>query len=470
MTLPIDDVWLAGESTTGVPDQRIHHTDPNSMADGSNGALMNPQNGSNGAHMNPQNGSNGVDRDPSSNHPADAGHGRPRTFDPRSFDPGPDLPPLPTLRPLPTIKPMATWPPKAPPAQAPDEPRTPDEPAAPVAATATAATEAPTDADAPAGPDAAVVEPADVSPEPSDPTDLPPATGEPADDRTIRVSGLSIDGGVDDIVAGPVGSAPVAPATGPGTPAPTIRRRRRATDFEDGAPESLEAAGSHAGQRVLVLGGSGTVGREIARSLAARGARLAVHHATRGPLAGQLVQDLPGTGHLAVGADLADADAVADLIASVDAQFDGLDVVINAATAGDSIGRPALVGSSLSDWTDAWTGALTVDMLGAATVVHAAAAAFIARGRGGRIILVAAKGRAADDRPSSVAAATEQAVGALGSALAAELAPHGVGLTVVGSGSASSAGWSPEALAEAVVWLASGPTASLAGAVFTIAG
>ena len=422
MTLPIDDVWLAGESMVGVPGQRMPHTDTNSMANGSNGAPMNSHNGHDGTDPN-------VPSTRSSN-------GRPPEFDPRSFDPGPDLPPLPTLRPLPTIKPMATWPPVD--ASAPVSSQTPAQqavaPEPPVATEPTAAAE-------PVGA---------PTPEPA------VASAAPDDDRTIRVSGVT-EGGVGDIVAGPV------------EPTPAIRHRRRAAELDDPAPEA-EPTSPNSGRRVLVLGGSGMVGGAIARSLAEQGARVAVHHATRGPLAGQLVADLPGAGHLSVGADLADADAVAELISSVDAQFDGLDVVINAASAGDSVGRPAVVGSTLSEWTDAWTGTLTVDVLGAATVVHAAAAAFISRGRSGRIILVAAKGRTADGRPSAVATATEQAVGALGSALAAELKPHGVVITVVGSGSGSAAGWSPEALAETVVWLAAGPSASLPGAVFTIAG
>ena len=553
MTLPIDDVWLTGESLAGVPGQRVPHTDTNSMATGSNGASMTTHNGANGAvpgehhpaserhhggssHSGsngaPSNGvpSNGVPSNgvpshgvPSNGHLATGapatGRERP-SFDPRTFDPGPDLPPLPTLRPLPTIKPMGTWPsaahapepeavavPDAPPvldaapaddaptsdahtdgarpdsdalpdaAPAPEPPLTPDavrEPDAALPSEAVREQDAAPAADVALAPEA-VPEPdagASVNPDQTDHSSPEPAlienhqADEPADnpadnseDHTIRVTG--VDGpDLRKIVAGPV-----APTSS--TAATPIRHRRRAADIDD-AP--APAGDINPGRRVLVLGGSGTVGSAIARALAGQGVRVAVHHATRAAEAGQVVADLAGSGHLAVGADLADADAVADLISTVDAQFDGLDVVINAASAGDSVGRPTVVGSSLSEWTDAWTGTLTVDVLGAATVAHAAAAAFIKRGRAGRIILIAAKGRAVDGIPSSVAVATEQAVAVLGAALATELAPYGVGVTVVGSSAASSTGWSPEVLAETVAWLASGPASGLPGAVFNIAG
>ncbi|MET3807987.1 NAD(P)-dependent dehydrogenase (short-subunit alcohol dehydrogenase family) [Nakamurella sp. UYEF19] len=243
-----------------------------------------------------------------------------------------------------------------------------------------------------------------------------------------------------------------------------------AADDRSAAPtESRPTSGYAHTRRVLVLGGSGTVGSAVVRALAAQGARVAVHHASRAAETDELIETLDGEGHLSVSADLADADAVGELVRFVDASFDGLDVVINAASAGDTIRHASIIDSTLSEWADAWTGTLTVDVLGAATTAHAAAAAFIARGQGGRIILLAARGRPFTGGRGSVTIATEQAVAALGSALALELAPYGVGVMVVGSGAAAASGWSPEALAETVAWLATGPASALTGATFNIA-
>ena len=437
MTLPIDDVWLTGDSVAaGVPSQRIHLAGPGapSAVRTANAPV---------AHRN-----GGPDPRP--------------TFDPTSFDPGPDLPPLPTLTPLPTFRPLSQW------------------PAGTGEATPTPADPLPGNADEQADPRCE-----------DGTSDLESPIVAPDADQTIRVTGLpGPGGGPSDISSGPV--TPLATdeeasrITGNGEP---IRRRRRAVEAPDAEAQTTDqhavetdparpvaptvdssARPEEVPRKVLVLGGSGVVGSAVARALAAQGARVAVHHASRAAEAGVLVDGLPGQGHLAVGADLSDSDDVAALIHFVAQSFDGLDVVINAASAGQSVARVSIVGSSLSEWTEAWTNTLTVDVLGAATVAHAAAAAFVAGGRGGRIILVAAKGRPFEDGRDSLRIATEQAVGALGSALAAELAPYGIGVTVVGSGSAAASGWSPGTLAETVAWLAAGPAASLPGAVFNIAG
>ena len=497
MTLPIDDVWLTGESVAGVPGQRIHvDTRGDARAAGSSGRAVGPT----------------PDRPTTRSAPTRTGRpeagastpvdsGRQPAFDPTSFDPGPDLPPLPTLTPLPTFRPLSQWPKagangsassRVEPADAVDQPVTVDQPVADTVA------ERPNEAaDGVASASTASTAPPDLVPEPEpaaeaeresvhdrkDPESVP--SPEPDAEVTIRVSGVSPpDGRPDEISAQAV--APSAQAS-----AEPVRRRRRgaeepeivtaatattatevaaqksSTGVQDASSRSDEQPGT---RRVLVLGGSGAVGSAVVRALAAQGARVAVHHASRAAEAGALVDDLPGQGHLSIGADLADSDDVAALISSVAASFDGLDVVINAASAGQSVPRTSIVGSSLASWTDAWTGTLTVDVLGAATVAHAAAAAFVERGRGGRIILLAAKGRPFDDGRDSVRIATERAVGALGAAVAEELAPYGIGVVVVGSGSAAASGWSPEALAETVAWLAFGPTAALPGAVFNVAG
>ena len=431
-----------------VPDQRLPHTDQHVARTADeprrNGAQTehlsrNGNQGSNGANMTPQNRNNGSSNGSEN---GSAGAIRPtHTFDPTAFDPGPDLPPLPTLRPLPTIRPLNRWPVDP----APVEPLPEFAPVPQMHPMPEAMTAEPS-ATVPAEP-----EPAPPVPEPSPP--VVPAVARPAI-QPVRHHRRASD--VAEPAATPTPSPIPTPApTMPG-PAPVVT--------------PLASTGRASTQRVLVLGGSGTIGHAVAKAMAAQGARVAVHHASHSAAADELVAALPGDGHLSVGADLADSEAVADLIRSVDEEFDGLDVVINAASAGESVSRSSVLGSSLADWTDAWTGTLTVDVLGAATVAHAAAAAFVARGKGGRIILLAAKGRPSSGVPNPVGVATEQAVGALGSVLASELAPHGIGVIVVGSGTGSSAGWSPAALAETVAWLASGPTAGLPGAVFNIAG
>ena len=89
------------------------------------------------------------------------------------------------------------------------------------------------------------------------------------------------------------------------------------------------------GARCLVMGGSGYVGAEVCRTLAARGARVAFTYRTRGDAARELQSELPGS--RAFEMDLREADAVRATVSEAAAAWDGLDAVIQCAgTAGDA--------------------------------------------------------------------------------------------------------------------------------------
>ena len=79
---------------------------------------------------------------------------------------------------------------------------------------------------------------------------------------------------------------------------------------------------------VLVTGASRGLGRAIATRFAAGGDRVAVHHRDSAPLADQLVQSLPGSGHVVVRADLADPAAVRAMVDEAADRLGGLDVLI----------------------------------------------------------------------------------------------------------------------------------------------
>ncbi|MDF2497716.1 SDR family oxidoreductase [Arthrobacter koreensis] len=83
----------------------------------------------------------------------------------------------------------------------------------------------------------------------------------------------------------------------------------------------------------LVTGGSGGIGRAIARRLARDGFAVAVHYAGNVNRATELVEEVNADGGraIAVGGDVADSAAMTRLFDDVEAAFGGIDVVINTA-------------------------------------------------------------------------------------------------------------------------------------------
>ena len=82
------------------------------------------------------------------------------------------------------------------------------------------------------------------------------------------------------------------------------------------------------GKRALVTGASGGIGREIAKALAASGARVALSGTRVGAL--EETRDLLGGGdHPILPTNLSDLDAVDKLIPSAEAALGGVDILVN---------------------------------------------------------------------------------------------------------------------------------------------
>jgi 3-oxoacyl-[acyl-carrier protein] reductase len=139
---------------------------------------------------------------------------------------------------------------------------------------------------------------------------------------------------------------------------------------------------------VLVTGGSRGIGAAIAREFAARGDRVAIHYRDAGAAAEAVRGSLPGDGHVAVRADLADAGAVRAMVDAAAAGLGGLDVLVN--NAGIYPPNPVLE-SSYEEWQSAWQATIGVNLTGAANVTWCAVRHMIARSSG-RIVNVGSRG------------------------------------------------------------------------------
>ena len=182
------------------------------------------------------------------------------------------------------------------------------------------------------------------------------------------------------------------------------------------------------GARAIVTGGSGAIGRAVARGLIAEGARVAIVARDRQRLRAA-ADDLrrPGADVLAVPTDTTDDSAVRAMVDAVAAAWGGVDVLVNAA-AEPSPGAPP----PLAELTEAAVAAdFDTKVLGYLRCARAVAPHMTAQGAG-RIVNVSGLNAR---RTGSVSGTIRNvAVAALTANLADELGARGVGVAVVHPG------------------------------------
>jgi 3-oxoacyl-[acyl-carrier protein] reductase len=179
---------------------------------------------------------------------------------------------------------------------------------------------------------------------------------------------------------------------------------------------------------VLVTGASRGIGAAVARAFAAAGDRVAVHYGTRRDAAEQVAVSLPGDGHLVVGADLADPEAVRAVVDHAAARLGGIDVLVNNA----AVIAPHPIGeTSYEEWQRAWSETIAVNLVGAANVTWCAVRHM---GRGGRIVNVSSRGAFRGEPGQPAYGASKAGLIALGQSLARSLGPSGISVTSVAPG------------------------------------
>jgi 3-oxoacyl-[acyl-carrier protein] reductase len=192
----------------------------------------------------------------------------------------------------------------------------------------------------------------------------------------------------------------------------------------------FSSSASLAGRTVLITGASGSIGQEIARSLADAGARVAIHYHRGRESAEQLRESLPGEGHLVIAADIADPASVAQMIALAVDSWQRLDILVNNAAIYES--HP-VAETGYDEWRRVWERVVGVNLLGAANACYCAARQMIAQGEG-RIINVGSRGAYRGEPGMTSYGATKAALHALSQSLAQELALYNIYVTAIAPG------------------------------------
>jgi NAD(P)-dependent dehydrogenase (short-subunit alcohol dehydrogenase family) len=241
-------------------------------------------------------------------------------------------------------------------------------------------------------------------------------------------------------------------------------------------------------RRVLVTGASRGIGRAIARGFAETGDRVAVHYGSSAGLAEEVRAGLPGKGHVVVGADMGNPDAVRRAVDTAAGELDGLDVLVN--NAGVFLAHPPLT-SSYDEWQAAWTRTLAINLTGAANAAFCAVPHLIDAG-GGAIINVSSRGAFRGEPDCPAYGASKAGMNALGQSLALALASRNISVGTVapgfvqtemaravldGPGGAAVRAQSPfgrvaepEEVAAAVLWLASPQARFASGTIIDVNG
>jgi NAD(P)-dependent dehydrogenase (short-subunit alcohol dehydrogenase family) len=184
------------------------------------------------------------------------------------------------------------------------------------------------------------------------------------------------------------------------------------------------------GKRALVTGGSRGIGLAIARQLAREGARVALAARDSAGLesASQALTAETGAAVHTFQVDTGDDDSVRAMVEGVVAALGGLDILVNAAARPGGQAPPP----KLAEITDeVFFSDVNVKVMGYLRCAREAAPHMAARGWG-RIINIS--GLAARQTGSTVGSIRNVAVAALTKALADELGPSGINVTVIHPG------------------------------------
>ena len=181
---------------------------------------------------------------------------------------------------------------------------------------------------------------------------------------------------------------------------------------------------------VLVTGGTRGIGKAIAFAFAKKGARVAVLFRSDQVSADKTLAELEGNTHLAIKADVADADQVKTALDDVVESFGRLDIVVN--NAGIGIYHP-LPTTNYEDWQEAWKQTIDTNLIGPANICFCAAKHMIDQG-GGRLVNITSRGAFRGEPTKAAYGASKAGLNSLSQSLAVALGGYKIFVGAVAPG------------------------------------
>lgn len=195
-----------------------------------------------------------------------------------------------------------------------------------------------------------------------------------------------------------------------------------------------------------MTGASRGVGAATAQAFAARGDRVVVHYRGAQERAEQVLASLPGTGHVALAADLADPGQTRALVERAVEALGRVDVLVNnaalfldPAAEGSRRGDHRVTDVDYESWVRAWRTTLETNLMGPANLTWCVARHMMevpaAEGRPtGRVVNVGSRGAYRGEPDVPAYGASKAGLHAFGQSMAVALAPHGIGVLSIAPG------------------------------------
>jgi len=183
-------------------------------------------------------------------------------------------------------------------------------------------------------------------------------------------------------------------------------------------------------KKVLVTGGARGIGKAIAVSFAARGAKVMLAYRQNHAAAQESKALLEGEGHAVFAGDLLDPSVCKDLIKTTIASLGGLDILVN--NAGIFEAHP-IDAVDYEDWQARWQHTLAVNLLAPANLAYLAAQTMMAQ-KSGHIVNVGSRGAFRGEPECPAYGASKAGLHAMSQSLAQKLAPYNITVGAVAPG------------------------------------